>query len=279
MSKNGNSTTMSATNLSGDNRPGYQLKHRIAGAIVLMVLAVVVIPLLLSDPSLEANNGATGSSAGGSAGFKSRIVPLNINNVNKKSDGIDVAAASVDAATVSPPNDAKVVDDTRPALLDLTQSSETQSSETRSDDEPAQDQQSSAVVMTAEDKPAIKADPNESGQADPVVTEADEPAEETQLASAAPVDSNTNESGTAEAVKDGWVVRVGTYSKDANVVSVSSLLSKSGYEPNTTPVSTSLGPSTRVWLGPFAKRETADQISDKLKALTGEKGYVTRSST
>jgi cell division septation protein DedD len=196
-------------------------------------------------------------------------VPLNINNVNKNSDGIDVAAASVDTGTASSSNDAKVIDGTRPALLDLTQSGEPS----------AQDQQSSAVVMTAEDKPAIKTEPEESQQADRVVTEADEPAEEIQLASAAPVANNQDKSDAAEAVKDGWVVRVGTYSKDANVVSVSSLLSKSGYEPNATPVSTSLGPSTRVWLGPFAKRETADQISDKLKALTGEKGYVTRSSS
>ena len=82
-----------------------------------------------------------------------------------------------------------------------------------------------------------------------------------------------------ESNQSGWVVRVGTFSKVANVESVSTLLTNSGFKPRTTAVDTSLGKSTRVWLGPFARKETANKISDRLKSLIGEKGYVTRNNS
>jgi cell division septation protein DedD len=89
--------------------------------------------------------------------------------------------------------------------------------------------------------------------------------------------SATNPTRVAEKqIQQGWVVRVGTFSKKANVESVSTLLTNSGFKPRTTAVSTSLGNSTRVWLGPYAKKQTADEISARLKSLIGEKGYVTR---
>ncbi len=80
--------------------------------------------------------------------------------------------------------------------------------------------------------------------------------------------------------KDGeWSVRVGTYSKTENVNIVSALLKRHGFEAQQTKVQTTLGPATRIWLGPYSKKQTAEKVSLRLKTINGEKGYVTKQSS
>ncbi len=75
----------------------------------------------------------------------------------------------------------------------------------------------------------------------------------------------------------GWAVRVGTYSKQAGIDQVSALLAEHGFKVHKTRVITALvGQATRIWLGPYADKATALQISRQLESLVGEKGYVTR---
>lgn len=236
--------------------PEYELKHRITGAIIMVMTAVIIIPLLLSKPALEASNDGTQTQTQGSNTFRSKIVPLNLSNVNGNGDQTQES-------------DVTLIEDSKPALLDLTKPQEaendaTASSETQTALVMTQEQaKSESTGATAEQQP--KQDAITASQVEEPQSKVEEPKEVAKL--------------PEEQVLDGWVVRVGTFSKKANVESVSSLLTNSGFKPRTTQVSTSLGPSTRVWLGPYAKRETADKISDRLKSLTGEKGYVTRTSS
>ena len=243
--------------------PEYELKHRITGAIIMVLTAVIVIPLLLSEPALEANIEESQAQQG-SKTFRSKIVPLNINNVNSSSEQ-------------DQDNDVTVIEDSRPALLDLTKPSSTKNGTTE------EGGTQTALVMTQEvaeekKKTVEKVEEllSDSAAEKQTVKQSEPKAEEEE---SEPAQSEQVAKLTEEESAEGWVVRVGTFSKQANVESVSSLLTKSGFKPKTTPVSTSLGPSTRVWLGPYAKRETADKISDRLKSLTGEKGYVTRTSS
>lgn len=75
----------------------------------------------------------------------------------------------------------------------------------------------------------------------------------------------------------GWVVRVGTFSKPANADSVATVLANSGFTAHKVTVKTTLGgDATRIWLGPYAKKETAGEVSERLKALTGERGFITK---
>ncbi|MGI9317853.1 MAG: SPOR domain-containing protein, partial [bacterium] len=234
--------------------PEYELKHRITGAVIMVMTAVIVIPLLLSDPALEANNDNSQTQQHqGNKTFRSKIVPLNLNNVNGNGE--------------EDQSDVTVIEDSRPALLDLTkpQTEQSNASETSTEDQENSDTQTT-LVMTQEATKAVDNEPSKAAEPEQETTTVTQPPEEVAKL---PEEQNL----------DGWVVRVGTFSKKANVDSVSSLLTNSGFKPKTTVVSTSLGPSTRVWLGPYAKRETADKISDRLKSLTGEKGYVTRTSS
>lgn len=233
--------------------PEYELKHRLTGAIIMVMLAVVVIPLLLSQPSLEANNAELQAQQSGNKTFRSKIVPLNINNVNGDVGDIEQSEATV-------------IDDNRPALLDLTKSQPTQQTSEESSTK-------TALVMTQEPAKTAETTPSQTPENEkkPKQEQTPEATKEKQPEQVAKIPEEQN--------LEGWVVRVGTFSKKDNVDSVSSMLTNSGFKPKTTSVSTSLGPSTRVWLGPYAKRETADKISDRLKSLTGEKGYVTRTSS
>jgi DedD protein len=244
---------------SQKQEPIYELKHRITGAIILMSAAVLIIPILLSEPGAEAKS-TTRQAGAAENTFRSRIVPLDISNVNRP---VGESGGELPLSTR---------EDSRPALLDLTVKARPESPEeiaAASPSEPNQaDEPAPALVMTREKKDSDE-EKNSSPAASPPETESKA---EIRTADAAPATAQ-------QPAGPGWVVRVGTFSRQANVESVSTLLSNSGFEPRTTPVTTSLGESTRVWLGPYAERETADRISDRLKSLTGEKGYVTRTSS
>lgn len=71
----------------------------------------------------------------------------------------------------------------------------------------------------------------------------------------------------------GWTVQVGTFSEQANADSLSAVLAGNGFTAHKTALG---GNATRIWLGPYAKKETAGEVSRRLQALTGEKGFVTK---
>jgi len=260
--------------MNATTEPEYELKHRLTGAAVLVVLAVVVIPLFLSEPALEANTAVSEESASVQT-FRSRIVPLNLNNVN---GGEKTAQQDLDSVEV---------DSRKPALLDLTLSSEKKTQAVSSDQEK---NKKTALVMTEKSGSAADKKSKESlkklTKPDTKIAKpaTDKSEKTTKVAAVEPKKetkaSNSNSAAQEEgSASSGWVVRVGTFSKQANVDSVSTLLNNSGFNPKTKSVDTSLGKSTRVWLGPYAKRETADKISSRLKSLIGEKGYVTRTNS
>ena len=74
---------------------------------------------------------------------------------------------------------------------------------------------------------------------------------------------------------DTWRVQVGTFAKSVNAETMIRLLNKNGFSPKHATFETGNGTATRIWLGPYQGREKADVVSDQLKQLTGDKGYVT----
>ena len=75
----------------------------------------------------------------------------------------------------------------------------------------------------------------------------------------------------------GWAVRAGTYAKQANADSVATALAGNGFTAHKTVVQIALGGNaTRIWVGPYAKKETAGEVSLRLQVLIGEKGFVTK---
>lgn len=200
-------------------QPEYQLKHRLAGAAIIVSFAVLIIPLLLKEPPIENTGDINTVSEETNGAFVSKIQPL-----------------ITDSPVGAEPQQGE---ETEPALPDVDQDVDQSADQEHQQDSSATQQGQLVMTVDAEQETASP--------------EAENEAAGVQV----------------------WVVRVGTFTKIENVNSLSTLLESSGFEAKHTKVQTALGQATRVWLGPYPKKELAEKISAQLKILTGEKGYVT----
>ena len=198
------------------------MKHRLTGAAIMVVVAVMVIPLLLKEPGIVASAGSGKNVTGSQQIFKSKIEPLNLDNANK---------------LVTSPDDPDLDSVIKPALLD---SNDSFSNSTESQDIASSDSKSNKTKETAK---------QDSAAGEPVVLTQDK---NTESASTKKAVASTPETFDGNS---GWTVRVGTFSKIENVDSVSALLNNSGFNAQHTKVQTTLGEATRVWLGPYEKKE------------------------
>jgi DedD protein len=64
-----------------------------------------------------------------------------------------------------------------------------------------------------------------------------------------------------------FIVQVGAFSEDAKALEVRNKLEKSGFKTYTHVANTKEGPRTRVRVGPFASRDEADKVAQKIKQL------------
>jgi DedD protein len=225
------------------NQPEYQMKHRLTGAAIMVVVAVMVIPILLKEPGIVASAGPGKNVTGSQQVFKSKIEPLNLDNANK---------------LVTSPDNPGLDDEIKPALLDS------------NNDFSISTENTEIAAAGSKSRKSEEATKKDSVSVEPVVLTQDKNTKSESTKKAVPATPETFDGNS------GWTVRVGTFSKIENVESVSALLNNSGFNAQHTKVQTTLGEATRVWLGPYEKKETAVKVSLRLKALTGEKGYVTK---
>ena len=251
---------------SNKPKPVYELKHRLTGAAILIFGAVLIIPMLLEEPELQASiSDRTDSNSGEEKTFKSKIEPinletLNISNLSKQEEGIKPALLGSQSATSKTEDKQKKppikIEGEEPGNGDASATEKVTESEKKKIE---------PVVLTAETK---KAETKKDEVKDNLTEQKAKEAEESRVAKSA------DQSDTS--IKNGWTVRVGTFSKPENVELISKLLESSGFTARHTEVETTLGKATRVWLGPYEDKETAEKISTRLRTLTGEKGYVTK---
>jgi len=95
------------------------------------------------------------------------------------------------------------------------------------------------------------------------------PAPPVQHASAA----NGSAGASAPVAKDGFSVQLAAFSDDKGANSLASRLKGSGYPAYTEPLKTSRGTLWRVRVGPYATRDAANGVRDKLKT-EGQNGIV-----
>jgi len=210
--------------------PGFVLKHRIVGALILIGFGVIGLPWILNDPAPPSAPAAAPQPATDDSTkvFVSRITPIG--------GGAPPVVTEVEPSRPTP--------------------SSTPSPAPNADKATAADNKATASAPAAE--PAAKAAP--AAKAEPVKPA--QPAARTQAKAAAPVDR-------------GWVVRIGTYTKNENTQRVVARLKQNGFEPATGQIKTSSGMATRVWVGPYAQRVDAARVRSRIERLTGEKGLIT----
>ncbi len=71
-----------------------------------------------------------------------------------------------------------------------------------------------------------------------------------------------------------WVVRLGSFANESNAKDLIKQLHEHGFKAYTQPVKTSLGTLTRVFMGPEVKRVKADAINERLEKELKIKGEV-----
>lgn len=210
-------------------QPEYQLRHRLVGAIIVVGIAVLVIPLLLSKEDVGANLNSDTT-------IKTYHTQINLPTAYDPTADT-TPAKTLPTLTFNEPS--------KPATIKITTNTIT-------------------TKKTPEKKPATQV-----AAADTTTTKQPPKQDNASKSPSVPTTSST-----------GWAVRVGTFSESANVDTILALLKRDGFKPNQTPVKTALGDTaTRIWVGPYAKKETATKVSTRMKALIGEKGFVTKHET
>lgn len=84
----------------------------------------------------------------------------------------------------------------------------------------------------------------------------------------------TNKPSTAASDSAGWLVRIGTFSRKDNAKRIVSVLKGKGFAPKTGTIKSSQGPATRVWVGPFKKRDKAVLVRRQILKETGQEGLI-----
>jgi len=249
-------------NSKAPKAPQYRLEHRLTGAVILVALAVLVIPLLLKEPGLEANAKNTSQANSAEKTFKLKIEPLNLSDVIN--NNIVATPESEDDLENSP--------DKNPKWGKVSGNAETGSGKNTGKNKPA-------LVMTVDKKPEERQEKTrQKGLRSSEVGEvAKDNSQDTAKKNIAGVADGNVERRKDKATASGeWVVRAGTFSKPANAERFRNELLNSGFSPNLTKVEIGLGKATQVWLGPYKEKAKAERVSARLKDLIGEKGYVTK---
>lgn len=226
-----------------NNYPEYDPRHRLTGAVVLILLAIILLPMLLSknqelvEP--EADPVVMEITKDGKKVFVSRIssVPAGSTTATSiKESPADTKPASADKGSSDPPPSALF----RP----LSSTADRKSSST---EKPAA---AKSTKTAPEKKPAVKKT------------------------------ASKNATSTKTTVKksplstSGWILQVGVFSQSANAAKKVSELKKKGFNATSGKVKTSKGTATKVWIGPFKDRKSAEKMQDRLQHKTRQRGIV-----
>lgn len=228
-----------------------QLKNRLLGAALLVVLAVLLIPLFLGEPK-QTRPTRQNIPAGDGSQFQSRIQPL--------PDPEELAEQKTQDDVSSSNNATGLV---------LKKFDEVQSQSTVAKSIQAAPALPTKVVKQT---PAKKAAPvPDKKLATPLVEKkVVKVLEKTPAKKKPPEQAPVNNSIAAT----GWVVQAGIFSKKENAESIANVLRSNGHEPRLSEAQTSFGKAMRVWIGPFENKADARALSKKIEQQTGNGGYV-----
>lgn len=239
-----------------NNFQEYDPRHRLTGAVVLMLLAIILLPMLLSKEQDDATP---------------EVDPV-VMEITKEGKKVFVSRIT----SVAPENTPSVTDENQPL--------EKANPEERSD--------------SSANKQAVKSGPVDQGPSalfkpmssttvsKPPASETDSPAkassktpdEKINPQPAASKITTAKKSSTAEAAPASgeWIVQVGVFSQAANAKNKAAELKKKGFDAKTVTMKTSKGTATKVWLGPFNDRSSAEKMQDRLQHKTRQRGMVVK---
>ncbi len=225
-----------------------QLKNRLLGAGILVMVAVVLIPLFLGDPKyVEAPESVPLKSTK----FESRIQPL--------PGAAQSLQNNVESSTKAAPENGglvlKKLDNQQTAAAEKTSQIDIQP--LRLDKLGTESNSQPKTVKKVANTPAPKAKPKSAVKK-----------------SAPEITSSTAVKPAVQTITSGWAVQTNIFSSSENAKKFSVTLKNNGYKPNISDASVASGKAWRVWVGPFASKSEARAISKRLEQQMGIEGYV-----
>lgn len=237
---------MSATATAKNRIPQYDPRSRLVGAVVLVVIAIIFLPMLFNRPEESADDDKTDDNA----------VVMEITSEGKK----------VFVSRIKPIEDQQTAENLSARPVESTPQTQVKPTGKTSSEQPATD--TSTTGKSALIQPAIVA-PSRSPVAD---NKKSTSAAKTASTAQAPTTAADKKSSTA--AESGWIVQVGSFSNKTNAGNAAAKLRSKGYTVHSTAVETSKGTVTRVWLGPFSSKEGAIKIQASIKRSTGMSAMI-----
>ncbi len=218
------------------------LKERVIGAVVLVLIAVLVVPVFLDGPSTDAEMVSEPVTLPGQNGQSRKRQTIVLER--DRDQPVPASARQPSDTPVTGPQSGE----DKPLQVPATQ--EAAATETR----PAQ---------LAESKPPAKAEPKPATKAE------SEPAHEPPAGAAnAPATVTEPESATGM-----WAVQLGSFSNKANAERLAAGLREKGYAAFLSELHTGSGDLHRVRIGPQEDRDSAEAVAARL-GQDGQKGQV-----
>ena len=251
-----------------NNFQEYDTRHRLTGAVVLILLAIILLPMLLSkDQDVQ----------------EPEIDPV-VMEVTK--DGKKVFVSRISSATA--PNESPVAEGqqvvekaSNGGAGEKSSSAAKDSSKSSSEDQGSsalfKPMSSSDVKKSAVTKPASSDKKTSEPTTKKIFTK--EPAAKSTSANTTTPKTTTKSASkkTSTAVAGGgWMLQVGVFSQSANANNKVAELKKKGFDAKSSTIKTSKGTVTKVWIGPFKDRSSAEKMQERLQHKTRQRGMVVK---
>ncbi len=221
-----------------DPHPEFNPKHRIVGAIVLVLLAIIIVPIILNEKQLTNQDIGNGFALPEKDTrvyvSKAEDIRRAQNNKNQKNKNQNHTNSPAKENSVSKKGSPHTNKDTRPP------------------------------VKTSVSSVAKKPEPKKSAISPPRTKTADK------------TKSSTKEKSSGKTLTKGWVVQIGTFSDPANAKKVRATLVRKGYHVRMEKVRLPKGNATRVRVGPFSDRGKAITTLSRINRDAGLQGVVLR---
>lgn len=223
-----------------DDVSDFSPKHRIVGAIIVVSLAVIFLPMILSNESPQPELGETASQLSEipKPEGDTKVLRLPVTSLAQATPSVQTAAATKDAGDPLG-TEAKTTDETAGSTV------------TGQAEAP---QAGNAVKMNLSLKELARGDAKVEPSAD----------DTTGVVAKATVKDQAK----------GWVVQVGTFSNNANAKRLRDELRKSGFLVNLEDVTLKGNKAVRVRVGPYRQKHVAVKAQSKIHQQVGLKGVV-----
>ena len=240
-----------------------QLKKRLLGAGILVLIAAMFVSLFESEPKQSLEQGKTEENSG----FQSRIQPLEMpaeTLVEDQLTPLEVDDSGMVLKKLAPlqPVDREVASTAEQPVKPV-------------DIQPLRRDGSTAPLPGKTAKTPVAKTPPKKVAPKPASKKVTKKPAKKQVApkkvASAPKKTSSQKPGS---IRSGWAVQAGVFSKPANADSIAKILRSKGHRPQVTNTKTSTGRAKRVWLGPYATKAEARAVSKRLEQQTGNGGYV-----